>query len=207
MIALGRFAPSANPVLQRECLTLLRSRKAYLLLAAYVICSAGVVLAAWPGAAARAVGGLTQGEVARELLSFFHLAQSLLVAVIMPAILAPSFAGEKERATFDLVLTTPLTGVQLVLGKVLTAYAFLLLLLVASLPVVLLGHVLGGLSAGDVLGMYAHLAAQACVYGRLWPHQRAAVALPAPHPHHAGRVVRGGRPCRDRRPTGLRRRL
>ncbi|TYP72139.1 gliding motility-associated ABC transporter substrate-binding protein GldG [Aquimarina intermedia] len=68
-----------------------------------------------------------------DLTPYFELAPWVLL-VLVPAITMRSFAEEKKQGTFELLLTKPLTLLQIVLGKVLGNF---LLILVALLPTLL----------------------------------------------------------------------
>lgn len=61
--------------------------------------------------------------------------QVFIVALIVPIITAPSISGEKERQTFDIMLTTCMSPFSIVLGKVISAVIRILFL---SLPECLL---------------------------------------------------------------------
>ena len=73
--------------------------------------------------------------------------------------------SEKEEETLDLLLTTPVSADQIVTGKLVSGLFYFLLLELTSLPVLLLCFVLGGLSVGDVLGLYGYLFLQLVIYG------------------------------------------
>lgn len=143
-----------NPIFGRELLTLLRSNKAFLFLGIYLAISIALMLLSWPR---KEETLLVQGVIARELFSTFGLGQTLLLALLIPAIVAPCMTTEKEGETIDLLLTTPVTADQIVLGKLSSGVAYFVLLQLASLPVLLLLFVIGGLTSADVLGLYVFL--------------------------------------------------
>ncbi|OTA40184.1 MAG: hypothetical protein A6D92_21950, partial [Symbiobacterium thermophilum] len=64
----------------------------------------------------------------------------------VPGLSAGAIAGERERQTLDLLLVTRLTPAQVVVGKLLAATGFALLLMFASLPVFGLIFLFGGFS-------------------------------------------------------------
>ncbi|AUC77844.1 gliding motility-associated ABC transporter permease subunit GldF [Olleya sp. Bg11-27] len=92
-----------------------------------------------------------------DLSSFFLLAPWILIFLI-PAVTMRSFSDEKKQGTLELLLTKPISTLQLVLGKYFGAFV---LILIALLPTVLyvytiyqLGNPIGNLDFGSTLGSY-----------------------------------------------------
>jgi len=92
-----------------------------------------------------------------DLSTFFLLAPWILIFLI-PAVTMRSFSDEKKQGTLELLLTKPITTLQLVLGKY---FGALLLIIIALIPTVLyvytvyqLGNPLGNLDFGSTLGSY-----------------------------------------------------
>lgn len=72
--------------------------------------------------------------------------QVCIVALYVPIITASSISGEKERQTFDIMLTTCMSPFAIVFGKVMSAVLRILFFVVASTPIMALSFVVGGLS-------------------------------------------------------------
>tara|TARA_R110000751_G_scaffold135_1_gene571 strand:- start:62726 stop:63439 length:714 start_codon:yes stop_codon:yes gene_type:complete len=92
-----------------------------------------------------------------DLSTFFLLAPWILIFLI-PAVTMRSFSDEKKQGTLELLLTKPITTLQLVLGKY---FGALLLIIIALIPTLLyvytvyqLGNPLGNLDFGSTLGSY-----------------------------------------------------
>ncbi|HZN63220.1 MAG TPA: ABC transporter permease subunit [Planctomycetota bacterium] len=151
-----------NPIFDRELLTLLRSKKAFALLAVYAGLSVAIVLASWPR---DQMSVLLQGAISRELFGLFALGQTLLLGLLVPATLGGAITREKEGETLDLLLATPLSVDRILVGKLLSGLAYFLILMVTSVPAVLLCFLIGGLSWSDVAGLYVFLMLQAVLYG------------------------------------------
>lgn len=79
------------------------------------------------------------------------IVQVCIVALIMPIITASSISGEKERQTFDIMLTTCMSPFAIVLGKVFSAVLRILFFVIASLPIMGMSFVVGGLSWMNLL--------------------------------------------------------
>jgi ABC-type transport system involved in multi-copper enzyme maturation permease subunit len=75
--------------------------------------------------------------------------QLVLIAFVAPALTGAAIAGEKERQTYDLLLVTRLSAPSIVLGKLMTSLAYLLLLLLLSMPFYMLAFLFGGVNLGE----------------------------------------------------------
>src|SRR5262249_2671439 len=69
-----------------------------------------------------------------------------VIVLLTPGVTAGAVAEEKERRTLDCLLTTQLRGHEIVLGKLVARLAYMVLLVLAALPVLILLFVLGGIS-------------------------------------------------------------
>ena len=84
--------------------------------------------------------------------------QFFLIVLVAPALSACSIAGERERQTFDLLLITGIGVPRIILGKLMEHFAFLLLLIVGSFPIMMLANVTGGMPVSDILMIMLFLA-------------------------------------------------
>ena len=82
------------------------------------------------------------------LLSFIQLG---LVLFITPGLTAGAISAEREKQTLSILLTTSQSSFQIISGKLLSSIAFLLLLIVAGLPVYSLVFLFGGISPMDLI--------------------------------------------------------
>jgi len=84
---------------------------------------------------------------------FTGLAAAVMVsaALVVPALVAPSVAGERERETLELLLATPLHPTRIVLGKLLAALAFVAVLVMACVPLFAVAYLLGGVGVHEIL--------------------------------------------------------
>lgn len=89
------------------------------------------------------------GNIYQELINLFPvlaIAQVCIVSLIVPVMTASSISGEKERQTFDIMMTTCMSPLSIVFGKVSSAVLRVLFYVMGSLPVMALSFVVGGLS-------------------------------------------------------------
>jgi ABC-type transport system involved in multi-copper enzyme maturation permease subunit len=153
-----------NPVLQRELVVNLRMARAFVLLLFYLGILGLVVVLAWPQERQL---DLTNPEAARRLVNLVFLGQYLLASLMAPSFAAGAIAGEKERKSYEMLLASPLRPGAIVLGKLLASLAHLLLLIVASLPIVMLCLPLGGVSLYEALAAYLGLILSVITFGMI----------------------------------------
>ena len=80
------------------------------------------------------------------LYPILGVTQLVVLALIVPVRTASAISGEKERQTFDIMMTTSMTPFSIILGKVMTAIIQSMFFVVASMPVMALSFVIGGMS-------------------------------------------------------------
>ena len=92
-----------------------------------------------------------------NLYPVLGVAQLCILGVIVPIRTASAISGEKERQTFDIMMTTAMTPFSVVMGKVTSAIIQSMFFVIASMPIMALVFIIGGLSWG-YLFLYLGLA-------------------------------------------------
>lgn len=75
----------------------------------------------------------------------------LLLFFIVPTITAGSISGEREKQTLDLLLTSGLRPINIITGKLLSAFANIMLVIISALPVIGITFIYGGISFRDIV--------------------------------------------------------
>lgn len=94
------------------------------------------------------------GNVYNSMVNLFPviaISQICIIALITPIITASSISGEKERQTFDVMLTTAMSPLSIILGKVTSAVIRIMFYVIGSLPIMSLSFVVGGLGWGTLI--------------------------------------------------------
>jgi ABC-type transport system involved in multi-copper enzyme maturation permease subunit len=145
----------ANPVLARELRGRIRGNRALIILVVYLSITAAITLLVYAAAVASLSGGLNNPEAGRGIgksIFITVMAATLVqVCLITPSLTAGTISGEKERQTYDLLITTLLSPMQIALGKLTSALAFAMLLILAALPLAGLAFLFGGVSGTELL--------------------------------------------------------
>ncbi|QDV27860.1 ABC transporter permease [Aureliella helgolandensis] len=154
-----------NPVLQRELLTNLRANSAFVLLLLYQVVLGLVLLVAYPSG--QRVDLSSDPSAARQLVDFFFLGQYVLASLMAPTFAAGAISGEKERKTYEMLLASPLRPWAIVIGKMVASLTHLVVLIIASLPIIMLALPLGGVSVYEVWGAYLWLMISIVLFGSI----------------------------------------
>jgi len=96
-------------------------------------------------------------SVGRGIFVGLMMLQTLMVAVLAPAATAGAISSEREHQTLELLAVTPISSLAIVLGKLLSALAWVFVLILASIPVTALVFVFGGVAPDDMLRAYVVL--------------------------------------------------
>ena len=154
-----------NPVLRKEAITTMRSWKTYGALVLFLVISA--------------VGAMLYIDLSmfqNRDLSFDPSAmvwlyvvlaavQMGLVLLTAPAVAAGSISGERERQTLDLLLVTKMSPLSIVLGKLASSLMYVMLLVVATLPIFAIAFYFGAVSVVQVAEVFAFVLVTACMVG------------------------------------------
>lgn len=97
-----------------------------------------------------------------ELISY---GQVIFICLLAPLFMAGAIAAEQSGQTFNILLTTPLTNLQIVLGSLLGRLFFVLALLASGLPLFAVLLIFGGVPASAVFVSFAVAAASAVMMG------------------------------------------
>jgi ABC-type transport system involved in multi-copper enzyme maturation permease subunit len=154
-VNLATALPPVNPVLARELKQRMRGRHTWLVLTIYLTLLA--VILRWVYVAASrdsSVGGVNvfgSASVGRAIFQWLLFFMLLLVCFIVPGLTAAAISGERERQTLISLQLSLLRPRSIVVGKLLASLAFVVLLIVASLPLVTIPFLVGGVTASEVV--------------------------------------------------------
>jgi len=93
--------------------------------------------------------------------------QITLICVLAPVFMAGAIAQEASPRTWEVLLTTPLTAAQIVLGNLLGRLFFILGLLFCSLPLFALTQYFGGVPGTSILASYLIAGCAALMVGSI----------------------------------------
>jgi ABC-type transport system involved in multi-copper enzyme maturation permease subunit len=143
-----------NPVILKELRGRMRGARAFTVLTVYLGLLGSFTALIYVVVAESAMnvsGQVNVGEIGRTLFGGVVAIEMLLVSFIAPAFTSGSVSGEREHQTYDLLRTTLLPAHSLILGKLLSAMLYVLLLLLAAIPLQSIAFFFGGVAATEVI--------------------------------------------------------
>ena len=153
-----------------------RGRRAFVVLTFYLL-FLGLFAWAWELVAERAYvqnaalqGGsaaFASSLVGQEVFGALVLVETLLVVFLAPAFTSGAISLEREKQTLDMLTATPISSLAIVVGKLLSALAYVFLLIAASIPLTAIVFVFGGVAPDDVIRAYAVLVVTALGLGSM----------------------------------------
>ncbi len=149
----------------------MRGRRAFVILTIYLLLLGGFALmvetliarsyqTGFGGSSAFASAAIGQGIFAALLMLM-----TLQVVFLAPSSTAGAISLEREKQTLELLIATPISSVAIVVGKLLSALVYVFLLIAASIPLMAVVFVFGGIGPEDVVRGYIVLIAAALGLG------------------------------------------
>jgi ABC-type transport system involved in multi-copper enzyme maturation permease subunit len=158
-----RLVP-ANPILLRVVATAGKRRRDLFIRAGYLALLIVFVMFFGTGSG----NGLSDlAKTSAELFRNMSYLQLGLVTLLAPIFTAGAITQEKDSQTYDILLTTPLTNGQIVLGSLLSRLFFVTALLFSGIPIFAITQIFGGVAINAIVSSFFIAAATAFVTGAL----------------------------------------
>lgn len=142
----------SNPVLMKEIKLRFRSPKSFVGILFYLAAMSLFVIGfMYIMTQDGSSGGYLDPGQSFMLFTMLTYIQLVLVLFITPGLTAGSISSEREKQTLNMLLTTSQSSFQIIIGKLLSSIAFLVLMLVSSLPLYSVVFLYGGVSPKQLL--------------------------------------------------------
>jgi ABC-2 type transport system permease protein len=172
---LREFGSSVVTIMVKELRSRMRGRRAFIVLTVYLAILAlityGVYAVVAPAARGGGFGGGGAGNasalIGQSIFSVLSIFQLILVCFIAPAFTSGQISMEREKQTLDLLISTPMRPGAIVIGKLAAALAFVVLMIVAAIPISAIVLMYGGASVDDIVRQQLVLLATAMALGSL----------------------------------------
>lgn len=144
-----------NPVIIKELRGRMRGRRAFVSLTLYILLISLLIGSIYATVALSSpitrFDPSYRQSIGKAIFSVVVMLEFLMIGFIGPSLTAGAITSERERRTFDLLRTTPLSAHALVLGKLGSACMYLLLLVITGLPIQALAFLLGGVGLEEIV--------------------------------------------------------
>jgi ABC-type transport system involved in multi-copper enzyme maturation permease subunit len=169
--ALREIGSGVAAVSVKELRGRMRGRRAFVMLTIHLVVVAGfafMVEELAVSSVSNSFGNsVATADIGRALFTALILLLTLVVLILGPASTSGAISLEREKQTLDMLSTTPISSLAIVLGKLVSALGWMFMLLLASIPVMALVFMFGGVGPEDIVRGYVVLFATAILYGSL----------------------------------------
>jgi len=144
--------PGINPIIVKELRSRMRGARAFAILTGVLLLLGVVSYALYRIVLATSTYSSSPlspqiGQILFVALAFLEL---MMVCFIAPAVTAGAISGERERQTYEMLLTTPLRPTSILWGKLVSALSYVFLLIFAAVPLASLVFIFGGVSLREM---------------------------------------------------------
>ncbi|MBN1812100.1 MAG: ABC transporter permease subunit [Anaerolineae bacterium] len=142
-----------NPLLIKELRGRMRGARAFVVLTVYLLllsCFTSIIYYAFTASVSGPSSASDMAYLGKVVFASVVIIEIFMVTFITPAFTAGAISGEKERQTYELLRTTLLPARKVVFGKFSSALTYMLLLILAAVPLESLAFVLGGVEVEEL---------------------------------------------------------
>jgi len=157
----------ANPILVRVVFGASRRPRHLWLRTAYLTALAVVILFASFDALSGTASLTDLAKGASRTFQWASTTQLALMCFLAPVFTAGAITQERDSQTLNILLSTPLTDAQIVFGSLMSRLYFVLMLLLAGLPIFLMTMVYGGVTRQSIFESFALSGSTAALTGAL----------------------------------------
>ncbi|MCH7489450.1 MAG: ABC transporter permease subunit, partial [Gemmatimonadetes bacterium] len=167
-LALWRLFP-ANPILVRVLNASSGQARHLWIRFAYLAVLLMVVLLALLGGGTGAAGSSLAdlAKTASTTFMYASITQLALMCFLAPVFTAGAITQERDAQTFNILIATPLSNAQIVLGSLMSRLYFVLMLLLGGLPIFLAMMIYGGVTLQQITESFEIAGATAVLTGSL----------------------------------------
>ena len=154
-----------NPVLDKEFRSRMRTWKSPLLISLYLGILALITLGYYWTQQQRIYYSGFGPDIGPQIYVTLTIFQLMLVSFVTPAFTAGVISGEREKQTLDLLVCTRLSATSIILNKLLASIAYILLLIISSLPFFAVVYFFGGVLLGEIAQVFLVYLVTALTFG------------------------------------------
>lgn len=145
-----------NPVLRNESKLTVRTPRFTVMLLIYVaVLSAGALIFYNSYSSEIYASGINmQGSI--TLYVIMAVIQAVLLMFIVPSLTATSICSEREKQTLDILLSTRLSPLQIILGKLSASSLKVIMLVVCTIPLYAICGLIGGVKLSNILALVGY---------------------------------------------------
>lgn len=164
MLSMKKVNLRINPVLLKELKVKMRSWKAAILIGVYNLVLTLLTIFITK-ISMDDYSLIIDNSVILGIYTFMTVMQFGLITLISPALTAGAIAGEREKQTLDILLSTTMKHRSIIVGKLLASLSHILLLVFSSLPTFSIIFLYGAIGFKELLQLFLFYLVTALTFG------------------------------------------
>ncbi|HCY06729.1 MAG TPA: ABC transporter, partial [Erysipelotrichaceae bacterium] len=166
MLSIKKENLRINPVLLKELKVKMRSWKAAILIGVYnLVLTLLTIFITKISMDEHTM--IVDTSVILGIYTFMSVMQFGMITLISPALTAGAIAGEREKQTLDILLSTTMKHRSIIVGKLLASLSHIILLVVSSLPTFSIIFLYGAIGVKELLQMFLFYIVTALTFGSI----------------------------------------
>ena len=142
-----------NPVLRNESKIAVRSIKFTLMIFAYIAVLSVAVMIYYSSVNEAIFSNGLYLESSKLFYVVMAIGQAVLLLFIVPALSSTSICSEREKQTLDILLSSKLTPLQIIIGKVSASSLRVIILIISTMPLYAIGAIIGVVKISNILSL------------------------------------------------------
>lgn len=160
-------ALTGNPVLNKEFKLRFRSFKGFLGILLYLLALTVLIVGFIFLETQNSPMGIFRPDQSKSMFMVMSYIQLILILFITPGLTAGVVSTEREKQTLNILLTTNQSSASIIFGKLVSSVSYLLLMIIASLPIYSIVFLFGGISPAQVLTIFGFYVFTILAYGSI----------------------------------------
>ena len=140
-----------NPVLRNESKIAVRSIKFTLMIFAYIAVLSIAVMIYYSSVNQQVFSNGLYLQSSKLFYVVMAIGQAVLLLFIVPALSSTSICSEREKQTLDILLSSKLTPLQIIIGKVSASSLRVIILIISTMPLYAIGSLTGVSKISNIL--------------------------------------------------------
>lgn len=142
-----------NPVLRNESKISVRSIKFTLMIFAYIAVLSIAVMIYYSSVNEAIFSNGLYLESSKLFYVVMAIGQAILLLFIVPALSSTAICSEREKQTLDILLSSKLTPLQIIIGKVSASSLRVIILIISTMPLYAIGALIGVVKISNILSL------------------------------------------------------
>lgn len=142
-----------NPVLRNESKIAVRSIKFTLMIFAYIAVLSVAVMIYYSSVNEAIFSNGLYLESSKLFYVVMAIGQAILLLFIVPALSSTAICSEREKQTLDILLSSKLTPLQIIIGKVSASSLRVIILIISTMPLYAIGALIGVVKISNILSL------------------------------------------------------